>query len=102
MASNDDNRYDPQLVECRRVAVLEARRRGLSDADADDIAQETCLSLWAALTKGQTIRSVGAWARTAAGRRIVDDHRKSSSSKRGGAMLESLDEHTENRVLRHT
>jgi|GEM_PF-3856795 len=102
MTNNEDHRFDPQLEECRRVSVLEARRRGLSMDAADDVAQDTCLDLWTALIAEKPIRSVGAWARTAAGRRIVDDHRRTSASKRGGGLLESLEAHLENPTLRQT
>lgn len=79
-----------QLAECRRIAILESRRRGLSVDDADDVAQEVCVALWKALASGKTIRSIGAWARTTTARRIVDLHRQTASSKRGGGLIESL------------
>jgi Sigma-70 region 2 len=91
--NNDEHRFDPQLAICRRIAILEGRRRGLSIDDADDVAQDACLSLWAALVAGKAIKSIGGWARTTAARRIIDAHRKTSSPKRGGGIVESLSNH---------
>jgi DNA-directed RNA polymerase specialized sigma24 family protein len=81
---------DDRIAECRRVALLESRRRGLSQEDAEDVAQEVCLSLWKLPLCGELLRSVGGWSRVAAARRILKVHRDSHTLKRGGGIVESL------------
>jgi DNA-directed RNA polymerase specialized sigma24 family protein len=86
---------DFQLIECRRVALLEAKRRGLHHADAEDVAGETVISLMLASADGKQIKNVGGWSRVAAARLILNRHRDASRDKRGGGNLRSLDELTE-------
>lgn len=93
--------FEPQLIECRRVAIMEARRRGLSPDDADDVAQEVCIALWTALTAEKPIRSIGAWSRTTTARRLVDLHRQAGSLKRGGGLIESLNDHLDESAFAH-
>lgn len=101
MQNNDDHRFETQIIECHRVAMMEARRRGLSSDDSEDVAQEVCIALWTALMVEKPIRSIGAWSRTAAARRIVDLHRQALSSKRGGGLIESLADHLEESAFAH-
>jgi DNA-directed RNA polymerase specialized sigma24 family protein len=82
---------DSQLTECRRVAMLEARRRGLSQEDAEDISGDTVVSLILAVADGRQIRNVGGWSRVAAARLILNRHRDDHRAKRGGGNLHSLD-----------
>lgn len=81
---------DLQLIDCRRVAFLEARRRGLSTDDAEDLAQEVTIQLWAALSKDKTISNIGGWSRVAAARLFMKRRRDANTQKRGGGALESL------------
>lgn len=90
-----DNLLESQLTYCRRVSLLEARRRGLSLTDAEDIAQDVCIQLWAALLANTQIRCVGGWSRVAAGRLILNRQRDEHRAKRGGGNLRSLDELTD-------
>jgi DNA-directed RNA polymerase specialized sigma24 family protein len=91
------DRLDQQLTECRRISILEARRRGLSADDADDLAQEICLKLWAILSTpedpskpGKRPKHIPAWTRTATANLIIDTHRRERAAKYGGGLLESL------------
>lgn len=81
---------DEQLTYSRGVSLLEARRRGLTLADAEDVAQDVTVRLWIALGKGTQIKSVEAWTRTATRNHITNQHRDASRLKRGGGILESL------------
>jgi DNA-directed RNA polymerase specialized sigma24 family protein len=81
---------DLRLVHCRRVAILEARRRGLTSDEAEDIAQEVTLQLWTALTKGKEVRNIGGWSRVASARLVMKNRRDANTQKRGGGALESL------------
>ena len=84
-----------ELLECRRVALLEAHRRGLYHADAEDVAGDTVISLMLALTDGKNIKNIGGWSRVAAARIVLNRHRDENREKRGGGKLRSLDELTE-------
>ncbi|MFC6644440.1 RNA polymerase sigma factor [Granulicella cerasi] len=79
------------LSACRTTAVSEARRRGLSAEDAEDVAQDVVIRLLGVLNRGAEIRSVKAWTITATRRLIIDLHRQQSSSRHGAGLLESLD-----------
>jgi DNA-directed RNA polymerase specialized sigma24 family protein len=81
-----------ELLECRRVALLEAHRRGLDHADAEDVAGDTVISLMLAISDGKTIKNVGGWSRVAATRIVLNRHRDENREKRGGGKLQSLDE----------
>jgi DNA-directed RNA polymerase specialized sigma24 family protein len=83
---------DTVLLTCRRVAILEARRRGLSHEDAEDVASETVISLLIAVEEGKEIENEGGWPRVAAARIILNRHRNAHRGKRGGGDLSSLDE----------
>lgn len=87
-----NNEYAEQLTLCRRVALLEAHRRGVDQTEADDVAQEACIALLLALRAGKTIKSVGGWSRVAAARFILKTHRDGQRLKRGGGLIESLNE----------
>lgn len=52
-----------------------ARRQGLSDAEAEDVVQETMLRLHRALTAGSVIDRPDAWAFRTAYRLAMDRHR---------------------------
>lgn len=95
--ATDPNRLDQQLVECRRVAIMEARRRGLSADDADDIAQEVSLKLWMIQSTpedptkpSKQPKHIPAWTRKATANLVIDTHRKERAAKYGGGLLESL------------
>lgn len=99
--------FEPQLIECRRVAIMEARRRGLSADDADDVAQEVSLKLWMILSTpedpskpSRQPKHIPAWTRKTTANLIIDAHRKDRAAKYGGGLLESLTDYDEelNRV----
>jgi DNA-directed RNA polymerase specialized sigma24 family protein len=91
---------DTQLIDCRCVSILEARRRGLSLADAEDISQEVTIRLWTVLTDGKPIKSIAAWTRRATSNLIIDSHRKRLSAKAGGKVTETLVDIDESRFMR--
>jgi DNA-directed RNA polymerase specialized sigma24 family protein len=96
----DAPRIDTQLTEGRRISILEARRRGLSHADAEDVASCVSIKLLLAIRKGQRIKSVEAWTRTATRNYVVNQHRDASRLKRGGGIVESLTGVSEDRFAR--
>jgi DNA-directed RNA polymerase specialized sigma24 family protein len=51
------------LDECRRISITEARRRGLSHADAEDVAQIIAIKLWLSIKQKKQVKSVEAWVR---------------------------------------
>ena len=79
------------LSESRRIAYLESRRRGLSQYDADEVAQEIGIRLMTVFGKGKVIQSVGAWSRTSTRNYIIDLHRKENRLKSGGKITVSLE-----------
>jgi len=88
-----DNRYRP-------ILVATARRFGLSDADAHDVAQETMVRVLQGCRDGKYDREKGrlrTWILTIARHRIVDMHRKRDVRKeaRGvSAVMETPEEST--------
>jgi RNA polymerase sigma factor (sigma-70 family) len=52
-----------------------ARRQGLSDAEAEDVVQETMLRLYRTLTSGSVVDRPDAWAYRTAYRLAMDRHR---------------------------
>jgi RNA polymerase sigma factor (sigma-70 family) len=91
---------DTRLADCRRVSMLEARRRGLTLTDAEDVAQEVMLRLWTALAEGKPVTSISAWTRRTTANLIIDSHRKRMSDKAGGKITETLVNIDESRFLR--
>lgn len=83
---------DAIVTEGRRVSMLEARRRGLSKDDADDVAQEIAIKLLLILKADKPIKHVPAWTRRATANYIIDEHRKKYAAKYGGGLLVSLTE----------
>ena len=99
--------YDSQLVTCRRVSILEARRRGLSVDDADDVAQEVSLKLWTIQSTpedpskpSKKPKHIPAWTRKATANLIIDRHSRDRAAKYGGGLIESLSDYDDelNRV----
>ena len=88
-----DNRYRP-------ILIATARRFGLSDSDAHDIAQETMARVLLGVREGKYDRAKGrlrTWILTIARHRIVDLHRKRNVRKeaRGvSAVVELPEEET--------
>ena len=60
--------------EVRRAALIRLRAKwpGLSDADREDLAQETVIAVNRAVAKGEPILNPAAWATTVAHRRAQD------------------------------
>lgn len=82
---------DPQITDCRRVTITEARRRGLDAPAAEDVAQDICIRLWQLLAiEGKKIKHLAAWTRKATANLIIDRHRQERAAKYGGGLLESL------------
>lgn len=85
-----DNRYRP-------ILIATARRFGLSDADAHDVAQETMVRVLQGCREGKYDREKGrlrTWILTIARHRIVDLHRKRDIRKeaRGVSAVVELPE----------
>jgi DNA-directed RNA polymerase specialized sigma24 family protein len=74
---------DDQFLECRRGSLLEARRRSLQPADAEDVASDTVISLLRAVADGKQIKNIGGWSGVATTRLILNRHRDSLRDKRG-------------------
>jgi DNA-directed RNA polymerase specialized sigma24 family protein len=85
-----DDAHATVLLECRRVAILEGRRRGMDHADAEDVASCVSIQLLLTLRQGKPIKSVTAWTRKATQNYIINQHRDASRLKRGGGLVESL------------
>lgn len=85
---------DAALIMARRVALIEAQRRGLDTDAAEDIAQDVCIRMWERLTtEGQMILHIAAWTRKTTANLIIDRHRKERAAKYGGGLLESLSDY---------
>jgi DNA-directed RNA polymerase specialized sigma24 family protein len=88
------------INEARRIAINEARRRGLSHADAEDTAQTITLRLWMSIKEGKQVKSVEAWVRRTTANYIIDSHRRSCRIKNGPGLLETLVDIDESRIRR--
>lgn len=91
---------ETQITACRRASMREAKRRGLSTEDAEEIAQDVSVRLWQRLDAGTDIRSIAAWSITATRRLVIDHRRRSKSGKRGADVVESLEAMQERDDLR--
>lgn len=81
-----------RIIAIRAAAFRVAISRGLSRDDADDVAQEVAIRAWHLLSKGGVINSANAWANRATRNHIIDAHRRRTSQKAGGDLVESLDD----------
>jgi DNA-directed RNA polymerase specialized sigma24 family protein len=82
---------DRTLIELRTAAIRQARRMGLSHADADDAAQDVCIRALVQIGKDKTITNPAAWSRQATRNLVLNQKRDGSRAKRGGGLIESLD-----------
>jgi DNA-directed RNA polymerase specialized sigma24 family protein len=88
------------LDDARRIAISEARRRGLSHTDADDAAQSVTFRLWMAIKQRKQIKSVEAWTRRTTANYVIDSHRQSCRIKNGAGIVETLVNLDESRIRR--
>lgn len=96
-----------RFVAIYRPALLAlARRRGLSAADADDVAQEVCRSVAAAVGRFEPREGGGrarfsTWLATIAERKSIDALRRKRAGTAAGPVLDSLAARTtDSRLLR--
>lgn len=89
---------DLLLIDVRIASVKQARRMGLPREDADDAAQDVCLRALGHLRSGKHLSNPSAWAKRVTRNYVLDGKRSASSLKRGGGLLEQLDEKTESKI----
>jgi DNA-directed RNA polymerase specialized sigma24 family protein len=88
------------LDEARRISIAEARRRGLSHADAEDAAQTITFRLWQSIKQRKQVKSVEAWTRRTTANYVIDSHRRSCRIKNGPGIVETLTDIDETRIQR--
>jgi DNA-directed RNA polymerase specialized sigma24 family protein len=101
MIDIEDMTLGELLEKARRISIAEAKRRGLSQADAEDVAQTVTFRLWQSIKDRKEVKSVEAWTRRSTANLIIDSHRRSLRVKNGPGIVETPTDLDETRIRRH-